>query len=108
MATFEKENIFNMENSIEYTAGGVISKQVTKNQGGNLTLFSFDKEQGLSEHKTPFDAIVLILDGEAEITIGGNLHNLKKGDCIIMPANIPHALKAVERFKMLLTMIKQE
>jgi quercetin dioxygenase-like cupin family protein len=108
MATFEKEIIFNLENSIEYTDGGVISKQITKSKGGNLTLFSFDKEQGLSEHKTPFDAIVQILDGEAEITIGSNLHKLEKGDCIIMPANIPHALKAVERFKMLLTMIKQE
>ena len=108
MATFEKEIIFNLENSIEYTDGGVISKQITKSKSGNLTLFSFDKEQGLSEHKTPFDAIVQILDGEAEITIGGNLHNLKKGDCIIMPTNIPHALKAVERFKMLLTMIKEE
>ncbi|QIG88760.1 cupin domain-containing protein [Chryseobacterium sp. POL2] len=108
MATFEKEIIFNLENSIEYTNGGVISKQVTKSLGGNLTLFSFDKEQGLSEHKTPFDAIVQILDGEAEITIGGKPHHLKKGDCIIMPANIPHALKAVERFKMLLTMVRQE
>lgn len=106
MATFEKESIFNLENAIEYTSGGVISKQVIKRKGGNLTLFSFDKEQGLSEHKTPFDAIVLILDGEAEITIGGKLHLLKKGESIIMPANVPHALKAVERFKMLLTMIR--
>lgn len=106
MATFEKETIFNLENAIEYTSGGVISKQVTKSKGGNLTLFSFDKEQGLSEHITPFDAIVLILDGEAEITIGGKLHLLKKGESIIMPANVPHALKAVERFKMLLTMIR--
>lgn len=108
MATFEKETIFNLENAIDYTNGGVISKQVTKSNGGNLTLFSFDIEQGLSEHKTPFDAIVQILDGEAQITIGGNLHNLKKGDCIIMPANVPHALKAIKRFKMLLTMIRQE
>jgi quercetin dioxygenase-like cupin family protein len=108
MATFEKETIFNLEDTIEYTNGGVISKQITKSKGGNLTLFSFDKEQGLSEHKTPYDAIVQILDGETEITIGGNLHNLKKGDCIIMPANVPHALKAIERFKMLLTMIKEE
>lgn len=106
MAKFEKETIFNLENAIEYTSGGVISKQVIKSKGGNLTLFSFDKEQGLSEHKTPFDAIVLILDGEAEITIGGKLHLLKKGESIIMPANVPHALKAVERFKMLLTMIR--
>ena len=108
MATFEKETVFNLEEMIEYTNGGIISKQLTKSKGGNLTLFSFDKEQGLTEHKTPYDAIVQILDGEAEITIGGNLHNLKKGDCIIMPANIPHALKAIERFKMLLTMIKQD
>lgn|SRR5690606_8523094 len=106
MAAFEKETIFNLENAIEYTSGGVISKQVIKSKGGNLTLFSFDKEQGLSEHKTPFDAIVLILDGEAEITIGGKLHLLQKGESIIMPANVPHALKAVERFKMLLTMIR--
>ena len=106
MATFEKEIVFSLEDVIEYTQGGVISKQVTKSKGGNLTLFSFDKEQGLSEHKTPFDAIVLILDGEVEITIGGKLHLLKKGDSIIMPANVPHALKAVERFKMLLTMIR--
>lgn len=108
MATFEKEMTFNLENSIEYTDGGVISKQITKSKGGNLTLFSFEKEQGLSEHKTPYDAIVQILDGEAEITIGGNLHNLKKGDCIIMPANTSHALRAIEPFKMLLTMIKEE
>ncbi|HRO08654.1 MAG TPA: cupin domain-containing protein [Saprospiraceae bacterium] len=108
MATFEKENIFNLENSIEYTSGGVISKQITKSKGGNLTLFSFDKEQGLSEHKTSYDAIVQILDGEAEITINSKTHNFKKGDCIIMPANIPHSLNGIERFKMLLTMIKQE
>ncbi len=108
MATFEKETIFNLENAIEYTEGGVISKQVTKSKGGNLTLFSFDKEQGLSEHKAPYDAIVQILDGETEITIGGKMHLLKKGDSIIMPANIPHSLKAIQRFKMLLTMIRQE
>ena len=106
MAAFEKETVFSLEEAIEYTDGGVISKQLTKSKAGNLTLFSFDKEQGLSEHKTPFDAIVLILDGEAEITIGGKLHLLKKGESIIMPANVPHALKAVERFKMLLTMIR--
>ncbi|HRP31374.1 MAG TPA: cupin domain-containing protein [Agriterribacter sp.] len=108
MATFEKETVFNLEEMIEYTEGGVISKQITKCKGGNLTLFSFDKEQGLSEHKTPFDAIVQILDGKAEVTINAKVHHLKKGDCIIMPADIPHALKAIERFKMLLTMIKQE
>ena len=108
MATFEKEIIFNLENSIEYTDGGVISKQITKSKAGNITLFSFDKEQGLSEHTAAYDAFAQILDGETEITINGNLYHLKKGESIIMPANIPHSLKATERFKMLLTMIKNE
>lgn len=108
MATFEKETVFSLEEAIEYTQGGVISKQVTKNKAGNITLFSFDKEQGLSEHTAAYDAVVQILDGEAEITINGKLYQLKKGNSIIMPANIPHSLKATERFKMLLTMIRQE
>ena len=94
MATFEKETVFSLEDVIEYTQGGVISKQITKSKAGNITLFSFDKEKGLSEH--------------TEITINGNLYHLKKGESIIMPANIPHSLKATERFKMLLTMIKNE
>ncbi|WP_262250109.1 cupin domain-containing protein [Parapedobacter soli] len=108
MAAFEKETVFSLEEAIEYTDGGVISKQLTKSKAGNLTLFSFDKEQGLSEHKTSYDAIVQILDGEAEITINGKSFYLSKGQSIIMPANIPHSLKAIERFKMLLTMILQE
>ena len=107
MATFEPAKIFSMEDSIEYSSGGVISKQVIKKQSGNVTLFSFDKDQGLTEHTSPFDAMVHILDGEAEIRIDGNPHILKKGDCIIMPANHPHALHAIEPFKMVLTMIKQ-
>lgn len=108
MTAFEKETILSFEDAIEYTSGGVISKQVTKSKSGNITLFSFDKGQGLSEHKTVYDAIVQILDGEAEITIDGKIHHLAKGNSIIMPANIPHALKATERFKMLLTMIRNE
>ena len=108
MAAFEKETIFSLEDVIEYTQGGVISKQVTKSRAGNITLFSFDKEQGLSEHMAAYDAVVQILDGEAEIIINGKLYQLKKGNSIIMPANIPHSLKATERFKMLLTMIRQE
>lgn len=107
MATFEPAKPFSLENSIEYSSGGVISKQVIKKQWGNVTLFSFDKEQGLTEHTSPFDAMVHILDGEAEIRIDGQPHQLKKGDCIIMPANHPHALHATEAFKMVLTMIKQ-
>lgn len=106
METYEKATVIDLENSVEYTVGGVVSKQVTKNDAGNITLFSFDKGQGLTEHTANFDAVVQILDGEAEIRIDGIPHILKKGDCIIMPAGHPHALHATERFKMLLTMIR--
>jgi len=104
--TFATATVFNIAQQIDYADGGVVSKQVSKNQAGNISLFSFDKGQGLSEHSAPFDAIVQIIDGEAEIIIGGNSHNVKAGELIIMPANVPHALNAVGRFKMLLTMIK--
>ncbi len=107
MATFEGGKAFSMENSIEYSSGGVISKQVMRKKSGNVTLFSFDKDQGLTEHTSPFDAMVHILDGVAEIKIDGEPHILNAGECIIMPANHPHALYAVEPFKMVLTMIKQ-
>lgn len=103
---FEKGVVLNLADMIEYSEGGVISKQVLKNDSGNITLFSFDKGQGLSEHTAPFDAVVQILDGEAQITIGGNPVLLQKGQTIIMPADISHALHAVEKFKMLLTMIR--
>lgn len=103
---FSKGKVLNLEEMVEYSSGGVISKQVLKNQSGNITLFSFDKGQGLTEHTAPFDAVVQVLDGEAQITIGGNPNLVKKGETIIMPANVSHALQAVEQFKMLLTMIK--
>lgn len=103
---FSKGKALNLEEMVEYSSGGVISKQVLKNQSGNITLFSFDKGQGLTEHTAPFDAIVQVLDGEAQITIGGNPNLVRKGESIIMPANVSHALQAVEQFKMLLTMIK--
>ena len=103
---FSKGKVLNLEEMVEYSSGGVISKQILKNQSGNITLFSFDQGQGLTEHTAPFDAVVQILDGEAEILIGGNPNLVKKGESIIMPANITHALQAVRRFKMLLTMIK--
>ncbi|MDV0444951.1 hypothetical protein MmiAt1_05010 [Methanimicrococcus sp. At1] len=103
---FEKGIAMNLADMVEYSEGGVISKQVLKNDSGNITLFSFDKGQGLSEHTAPFDAVVQILDGKAQITIGGNPVLLEKGQTIIMPANISHALYAVEKFKMLLTMIR--
>lgn len=103
---FEKGIVLDMSGMIEYAAGGVISKQVLKNDSGNITLFSFDKGQGLSEHTAPFDAVVEILDGEAEITIAGKRLSLTAGQSVIMPADIPHALLAKQPFKMLLTMIK--
>lgn len=103
---FTKGNVLNLSELIDYSDGGVISKQILKSNAGNITLFSFDKGQGLSEHTAPFDAMVQILDGEAEIKIGGVPVIVKKNESIIMPANITHALLATERFKMLLTMIR--
>ena len=103
---FKKASVLNLKQSVDYSEGGIVSKQVVKNNSGNLTLFSFDKGQGLSQHTAPFDAVVQILDGEAEVVLDGVPHLLKEGETIIMPANVPHALNAVERFKMLLTMIK--
>lgn len=106
--TFTSATVFDVAQLVDYAEGGVISKQILKNEAGNVTLFSFDKGQGLSEHSAPFDALVQILDGEAEIHIGGTPHKVNAGEIIIMPANVPHALFAVKRFKMLLTMIKGE
>lgn len=103
---FNKGEVLNLENMVEYSSGGIISKQVLKNPSGNVTLFSFGQGQGLSEHTAPFDAMVQVLDGEAIIIIGGNPNVVKKGETIIMPANITHALQAEKQFKMLLTMIK--
>ena len=103
----KSENI-NLAQNIEYSAGAIVSKTLLKGESGNLTLFSFDQDQGLSEHSAPFDASVLILDGEGEITIGGKANLLRKDEFIIMPANIPHAVKALKPFKMLLIMIKNK
>ncbi len=92
--------------AIDYSPGSVVSKTLIKKDTGNITLFSFDKGQGLSEHSAPFDAFVLVLDGAAEITIGGQKSTYNAGQFVIMPANIPHALQAIEKIKMLLVMIK--
>lgn len=104
--TFEKGRVLNLSESVNYSEGGIISKQILKNNVGNITLFSFDKGQGLSEHTAPFDAMVQVLEGKVEIKIGGNPILVEESESIIMPANITHALFAVEKFKMLLTMIK--
>lgn len=95
-----------MESLISYQEGSVVSKELINKPTGTVTLFAFDQGQGLSEHTAPYDALVLIIEGEAEITIGGEPHHLKKGEVILMPAGEPHALKASKRFKMILTMIR--
>ena len=97
-----------MKEDIAYAIGSVVSKTLLKKSTGNITLFSFDAGQGLSEHTAPFDATVCILDGEAEISIGGEPKTVKAGEMIIMPADIPHALHAHQQFKMLLIMIRGE
>ena len=91
---------------ITYQDGAVVSRTILNQKTGSVTLFAFDKGEGLSEHTTPFDALVYLVDGEADITISGKKHRVKQGEIIIMPANQPHALKAVERFKMMLVMIR--
>jgi quercetin dioxygenase-like cupin family protein len=91
---------------IGYQAGSIVSREVIRQKTGTVTLFAFDKGQGLSEHTAPFDAMVQIVDGEAEITISGKKQKVAAGQTIIMPANKPHALQAVKRFKMMLVMIR--
>jgi quercetin dioxygenase-like cupin family protein len=96
----------NVTGLIEYQAGSVVSRTIIDKKAGSVTMFAFDEGQGLSEHTAPYDALVYILDGEADIVISGELFRLKKGELTIMPANEAHALTAVTKFKMLLTMIR--
>ncbi|NJC98081.1 MAG: cupin domain-containing protein [Anaerolineales bacterium] len=107
MATANRSEVLHMEDLVAYNEGSVVSRQITKADAGNVTLFAFDKDQELSEHTAPFDALVHVLDGEAEIKISGRPFHLKAGDAIIMPADEPHAVRALSRFKMLLTMIRK-
>jgi quercetin dioxygenase-like cupin family protein len=102
----EGGKVFKLAESVDYTDGAVVSKAIVKKSTGNITLFAFDEGEGLSEHSSPYDALVQLLDGTADITIGGNVHRLQAGENIILPASIPHSLKAAGRFKMMLTMIK--
>ena len=104
-----KGKAINVEELIQYQDNSVVSMEVIKKELGTVTLFAFDKGQGLSEHSAPFDAMVQIIDGEAEITLAGEPHTVKKGEMLIMPANVPHALQAVNGpYKMILTMIKSD
>ena len=98
--------VLGMINLVEYQPGSIVSRTIIDKPAGTLTLFAFDKGQGLSEHTAPFDAMVYILDGIAEVSIAGKSHTVKQGEMLIMPANQPHALKAPQPFKMMLVMIK--
>lgn len=96
----------NMKDMVAYQDGSIVSKEIIKRPTGTVTLFAFDQGQGLSEHTAPFDALVQIVEGEAEVSISGEAHHLREGEIIIMPAGKPHALKALKKFKMMLVMIK--
>lgn len=91
---------------LQYQPGSIVSRVLLKNQGGTVTLFAFDRGEGLSEHTAPFEALVFIVDGDAEVEIAGEAYSLRQGETITLPANIPHAVRATSPFKMLLTMIR--
>ncbi len=98
--------IAKLANLVDYQEGSVVSRTLIDKKTGTLTLFAFDKGQGLSEHTAPFDALAYALDGDAEITISGSKFQLTQGDMIVMPANEPHAVRAINKFKMMLVMIR--
>lgn len=97
----------NLSDLVKYQENAVVSSEILKKDAGTVTVFAFDKGQGLSEHTAPFDALVNIIDGWAEVSISGKLFTVKEGEMIVMPADKPHSLKAMEKFKMLLVMIKK-
>ncbi|KUK14387.1 MAG: cupin domain-containing protein [Synergistetes bacterium] len=99
---------FKLNGLVNYQEGSIVSRTLIDKKTGTVTLFAFDRGQGLSEHTAPFDAMVIVLEGKAQITIEGKAHLLSGGEMIIMPANKPHAVRAEERFKMLLVMIRDK
>ena len=99
--------VVTLADQVDYQDGSVVSKQLVKNESGSVTLFAFDAGEGLSEHTTPHDALVTVLDGQAEITVGGEGHTVSMGDAILMPGGVPHAVFARERFVMCLVMLKR-
>jgi quercetin dioxygenase-like cupin family protein len=104
---FVKGEVFSFAGSVEYASGAIVSKTVLKKETGNISLFAFDKGEALSEHTAPFDALIQVVDGKGQVIIGGQPFEVTTGNSIIMPANIPHAVKAIEKFKMILTMIRK-
>ena len=103
---FEKSTVYSLSESIDYSDNATVSKMVLKKETGSITLFAFDKGQSLSEHSAPFDAYVLVTAGSGTIIINRQPHELAAGEFIVMPANIPHAVQATEKFKMMLVMIR--
>lgn len=101
------EQVFSATQLIVYQQGSIVSREILSKDSGTVTLFAFNEGQGLSEHIAPFDALVMVLEGEAEITVAGAPHQVKAGEIIIMPANKPHALRAGKPFKMLLVMLRE-
>jgi quercetin dioxygenase-like cupin family protein len=102
-----KGKVLQLKDLVNYSPGTVASRMIISRKAGNITIFSFDENEGLSEHTAPFDAVVTILDGECEVWVAGQTFTMKEGDTIIFPANVPHALSAITKFKMTLTMIKE-
>ena len=107
-ATDKRGQVIGLSSSVDYADGAVVSKTVLDKKAGTLTLFSFDQGQGLSEHTSPYDATVLVVEGEAVLVIGGRTVTARAGELVIMPAGVPHALRAERRFKMLLVMIREK
>ncbi len=103
---FPKSEVIKLKDMVNYQDGAIVSRIINKKPHANLTLFAFDKGQSLSEHTAPFDAMIQVLDGNAEIIIDNKSYKLSEGESIIMPAHIPHAVNAEGKFKMLLSMIK--
>lgn len=101
-----KARVLQLVDLLSYQDGSVVSRTIIDKKVGTVTLFAFDKNEGLSEHTAPYDALVYIVDGEAEVVVSGKPHQLKTGEMIIMPANQPHSLRAIEKFKMMLVMIQ--
>jgi len=102
-----KGKVLRLRDLVNYSDGTVASRMIINRKPGSITLFSFDENEGLSEHTAPFDAVVTILDGECEVWVAGQTSLMKEGETIIFPANVPHALSAITRFKMSLTMIRE-
>jgi len=96
----------NLTSLVSYQSGSVVSRTIINRKAGTMTLFAFDKGEGLSEHTAPYDALLHVLEGEAQVTVSGEQSQVKEGEAIVLPAGKPHALKATKRFKMLLTMIR--